>query len=489
MRSPRPWTQLRFRMLAGCAVVIVLNMLYVEYAVNRTLNTELPQVELQSLTASGAKLQAELQQVYAEKQLLSARLLARPPERPLRLYNAAGVILESSSPLPPEHAAPFVQQALANGVSTPAITGSGSDRIGLHVLPIRYRDTIVGAVEVAESLPPIDRFRQRIQQEFAATATVTISSLLAFCVYLGARTNHALRAIKRQTKAIVHGDFEQRIPVRCDDEIGQVARCINEMAEDLERLSQTRAEFLSKVSHELRTPLTIAKGFTSMLSQGELLPQQERTVQVIDGQIDDLTRLVNDLLELSRRQNSAVALAMQPINCAQFLAEVAEQHGALVRDRRLKLRVAGSDKNVQINADRQRLLQVIGNLIGNASRYARSEIFVQFRASGDHALISVQDDGPGIAPEDQARLFEPFFQAKHGKVGRAGLGLTVARELVQAHGGTIAVSSTVGVGTIFTIRLPRFAARNGSAAHIRAEAAGNNTEPALAVATVKGRRS
>lgn len=449
------WKQLRFRMLAGFAFVLLVNMFYIEYAMRRTLNTELPQVELQSLMLNGVRLQTELERSYAESGLLSARLLSAPPQNPLRVYNADGTILESSSPVPSTRTAAYVERALRNRVQTAAITGEGSDRYGFQVLPIRHNDRVVGAVEVAAVLPPIDQFQQRIQREFATTATISICSLLAFCLYLGARMNQSLHEIKRQTRAIVHGDFDRRIAVRSNDEIGQVARCINEMAEDLERLAKTRNEFLSKVSHELRTPLTIAKGFTSLLCHGPLLSQQERTVQVIDNQIDDLTRLVNDLLDLSRRQNSTMTLSTQVIDCTEFLAEVQEQHPRMLEEQQITLTVECAASGVQINADRQRLHQVIGNLIGNASRYCRGNIWLNFSADAQHAIIAVRDNGPGIAPEDQARIFEPFFQSKRGKVGRAGLGLTVARELVMAHGGTIEVQSEPGVGTAFMIRLPR----------------------------------
>jgi signal transduction histidine kinase len=456
MRRVRWWAQLRFQLLASFALVLLGNLLYTDYAVNRTLSKELPQVELQTLSLRASRLRADLEESYDSYRLLSSKLLSQPPQLAFRIFGSDGKLIEGTSSLPSQPA--VVERALREEKAAALIVAASdtkTPRYGYHVLPLYHNETTIGVLEVTEELPPIDRFQESIQQDLLAIALVSMCSILACGMYLGTRFTQSLREIKRQTEAIVQGDFDRRIAIRSNDEIGRISGYLNQMAEDLQQLAQTRNEFFSKVSHELRTPLTIAKGFSSMLRRGKLLPEQERTVAVIDDQIDDLTRLVNDLLDLSRRQHCYLDLRTHEIDCATLIAEVVEQQRQVLREANVTLESICLVDHVQIKGDRQRLHQILGNLIGNASRYCRGKIWLELDANEHTVSLRVRDNGIGIAPEDQSRIFEPFFQSKHGPRGKAGLGLAVARELALAHGGTIEVESTPGAGTTFTIRLPR----------------------------------
>lgn len=451
----RWWAQLRFQLLASFTLVLIGNLLYTDYAVNRTLSKELPQVELQTLALRASRLRAELEDAYSRSGRLSTRRLDQPPQLAYRLFGQDGAQIEGTSSLPSQ--ATIVQRALSETMTAAMIIANDAQtpRYGYHVLPLRHNGTTIGVLEVTEELPPIDRFQESIQQDLLTIALISMCSILACGMYLGTRLTQALREIKRQTEAIVQGDFDRRIAIRSNDEIARISGYLNQMAEDLQRLAQTRNEFFSKVSHELRTPLTIAKGFSSMLRRGRLLPEQERTVAVIDNQIDDLTRLVNDLLDLSRRQNSHMDLRTHEIDCQQLVAEIVEQQRQVLGDSNVTIEPICLVDRVLVKGDRQRLHQILGNLIGNASRYCRGKIWLELDANEQTVSLRIRDNGIGIAPEDQSRIFEPFFQSKHGPRGKAGLGLTVARELAQAHGGTIEVESTPGAGTTFAIRLPR----------------------------------
>lgn len=457
------WSQLRFRVLLGFMFILLGSNLYTNYATRRILMQDLPRVELESLVERTVLLQQALEREYAQTGQLLLADAEQPLRFPLRLYNANGAVLNATGSLPSKPEA--VQQALAGTPVAPSIERSNGQRYSYQVLPLRSDGQIVGVLEIAEDLPPLDRFQETAQRELASAALLSVCTVIAVGMYLGGYLGNALNNIKQQTEAIVGGHFDRRIPVRSNDEIGRISTYLNQMAEDLQRLAETRNEFLSKVSHELRTPITIAKGFSSMLRQGPMLPEQERTVKIIDDQIEDLTRLVNDLLDLSRRQNGCMELRTHEIECSALIAETIEQQCQLVRTQKVTLETRLLTKNVQIRGDKQRLHQVLGNLIGNASRYAHSKIIVELDADAEDAIVRVCDDGPGIAPEDQVRIFEPFFQSRHGPRGRVGLGLTVARELVLAHGGTITVESASGHGTTFIIRLPRidFADERGHA--------------------------
>lgn len=454
MRRLSWWPSLSVRLLASFVFVLWGTILFTTYTLHQTLTQELARFELQALERNAAGLALNLEQTYVQTGHLSARMLAEPPQMALRLYDAQGKMLEASSPSAPH--LDLVKDALAGHPTPPEIVDNQDGTpYGYHVVPLVAAGQIVGALEVSDQMPPIERLLQSVRSEFIMAALIGAGSILAVGLYLTGYLKRTLSEIKEQTEAIVSGDFDHRIVVRTRDEMGQIGMYLNRMADELQQVAQTRNEFLSKVSHELRTPLTIAKGFSSLLRQGEMLPAQERTVSIIDAQIDDLTRLVNDLLDLSRRQHSSLDLQMDNIDCGALLGEVLEQQRPLVRSQKVALEANYRIRQVPIRGDRQRLQQVLSNLIGNASRYSRERIVLELDADPDHAIIRVSDDGPGIALEDQARIFEPFFQARKGPRGKAGLGLTVARELVLGHGGDLTMFSQSGTGTTFTITLPR----------------------------------
>lgn len=454
MRTRAWWPGLSIRLLASFAFILWGTILFTNTTTHRILTNELPRFELQTMTSNASILAQDLEAVYAQSGQLSVKLLDMPPRLSLRLYAAGGQVLESSTPWPARPDA--VRQALANQPSVATIVAASQDRrYGYQVLPLRHEGKTIGALEVTDELPPIGRFLLSIKYDLGISAVIAVGSILAVGMYLVGYFKRNLHEIKKQTEAIVSGDFDRRIAVRSNDEMGQIANCLNRMAEDLQRLAETRNEFLSKVSHELRTPLTVAKGFSSLVRRHEFPPRIERNVAIIDSQLDDLTRLVNDLLDLSRRQHGNMDLRTEDLDCGTLVAEVIEQQRQVLRGQKVVLEAHFRVKQVPIKGDRQRLHQVLGNLIGNASRHCRGRTWLELDADKQQAIIRVCDNGIGIAPEDQARIFEPFFQARKGPRGGAGLGLTVARELVLGHGGTISISSIPDVGTTFTIALPR----------------------------------
>lgn len=454
MRRLPWWPRLSVRLLVSVVFILWGTILFTNYTVHRILTQELPRFELQTMSRNAHALATEIEIAYAEHGELSVKVLDQPPQMALRLYDTNGAIIDANSPWPPQQL--MVGQVLAGQAMNPMVVEQDKERrFGYDVLPLRSNGVMIGALEVADELPPIDRFLQSVRYEMIIAAIIAVGSILAVAMYLAGYIKNGLSEIKQQTEAIVLGDFDRRIPVRSNDEMGQIATYLNTMAEDLQRLSQTRNEFLGKVSHELRTPLTIAKGFSSLLRQGSIPPEHERNVAIIDSQLDDLKRLVNDLLDLSRRQHSNLDLRTEEIECRGMIAELVEAQRQIMRGQKVALESRYAVDRVPIKGDRQRLHQVLGNLIGNATRYCRGKVQLELDADAEHAIIRVRDNGMGIALEDQQRIFEPFFQARKGPRGGAGLGLAVAKELVMGHGGTIDVESTPGEGTTFTIMLPR----------------------------------
>ncbi|MBC8162653.1 MAG: HAMP domain-containing histidine kinase [Roseiflexaceae bacterium] len=259
--------------------------------------------------------------------------------------------------------------------------------------------------------------------------------------------------------ARAHGDVLLHGTQLNSDELVRTAVELAQLADYLAQVSAARSEFLSKVAHELRTPLTIVKGWMSMLRYGDLPPDQVRVVEVVDTQIDDLTRLVGDLLDLSRRESDTLDLRLEQVDLIDLVGQVAEHQRELTEIQGISIAVRSRLEAVYACADRGRIAQVLNNLIANACRYvpqlADGRIELIVGATESAAQITVRDNGIGIAAEHLPRIFEPFYQIDGRKRGKSGLGLAVTNELVRAHGGSITVDSEVGRGTSFHIWLRR----------------------------------
>lgn len=257
--------------------------------------------------------------------------------------------------------------------------------------------------------------------------------------------------------ARMRGDVLLRGPQLSADELVQTADELVQLAQYLSQISTTRSHFLSKVSHELRTPLTIVKGWMSMLRFGTLLPEQERVVEIVDQQVDELTRLVSDLLDISRREADTLSLNLDCIDVVSLVQQVVEHQRELTSLKGIQLQLHTTVDEMFSYIDRGRIAQVLNNLIENACRYvphySNGRVDLLITRTETAAQISVRDNGIGIAPEQLPRIFEPFYQIQGNKRGKSGLGLAITYELVAAHGGTLTVDSTLGEGTCFHVWL------------------------------------
>jgi signal transduction histidine kinase/ActR/RegA family two-component response regulator len=227
-----------------------------------------------------------------------------------------------------------------------------------------------------------------------------------------------------------------------------------------EEAGRAKDEFLAMLGHELRNPLTpIVTALDLMRLRGAGVLEHERAV--IERQVRHLMRLVDDLLDVSRVARGGLRLELAPVELWDIVADAIEAAGPLVEERNQKLTVSVPRTALVIDADRDRLAQVVTNLLNNAAKYSPpgGEITVSARVDGDHVGLEVADDGAGIPPDVLPRVFDAFTQGRQGidrKQGGLGLGLAIARQLIVAHGGTIeARSAQAGRGTIMLVRVPR----------------------------------
>jgi len=219
---------------------------------------------------------------------------------------------------------------------------------------------------------------------------------------------------------------------------------------------QARAAFIGKVSHELRTPLTVIKGYVYTLQRAEVDSAKAAKLQVIDGECERLSYMIESLLELSRVRSGHMRVCDTSFPLRGCVEEVAERLRAVAAHRDVGIRVSWDCADVAVAGDENRLRQVFANLIGNAIKYAPpgTDVVVAAEAKDGSVAVCVEDRGRGIAESDLPFIFDEFFQAAERSEPGAGLGLAIARELTEAHGGRIDVSSRVGEGARFTVTLP-----------------------------------
>lgn len=253
----------------------------------------------------------------------------------------------------------------------------------------------------------------------------------------------------------------QEIKVQDLGEFAPVAQHLNRMAQQLSSSSGPRDQLVADVAHELRTPLSILRGQVESILEGKVELVPEQLLPMLD-ETARLTRLVQDLQQLSLAKEGALQLAREWVPFARLLQEIVSVLELEAEGKGTKIELVASAEQ-EVYCDRARIKQVLINLIGNAIRYAESggsvEVTAQF-AAGEMRL-TVRDDGPGIPPESLPYLFDRFYRVEGSRSrqsGGMGLGLAIAKEFVEAHGGKLRVKSELGEGTTFALNLPIFPA-------------------------------
>jgi signal transduction histidine kinase len=284
-----------------------------------------------------------------------------------------------------------------------------------------------------------------------------------------------LRSLEAASNAMAAGQLDARVRRRTDDEFGRVATAFNAMAEEVERshlelraandelkqLDRAKDDFFSVVSHELRTPLTVILGFGRLLESGMAGAiterQQQYLVKVVNA-ADRMLVMVNDLLDFAKIQHGKLSLTRREADYATVIQEVVASMRPLADEKGLAL-TAEVALPGSVVIDSERISQVLGNLVGNALKFtpAGGELSVRAFVRDLQVVTLVTDSGPGIASKDHVKLFQRFSQVDMSstrQIGGAGLGLSICRALVEAHGGQIGVISELGQGSTFWFTLP-----------------------------------
>jgi signal transduction histidine kinase len=292
---------------------------------------------------------------------------------------------------------------------------------------------------------------------------VALAGLIA--IWLTATISRPVSDLESGMQAVADGDFSYRLsiePMR-HDEFGRLAESYQTMAQQLNQLDQLKAEFVSVASHELKTPINVIIGYLQLLQEnvyGDLTPKQREICLTLASQAQALSRLVRQLLDVSRFEAGGGKLELRPTRLIPFLAELESTFRVLAIQRGIQFHVErGSRLPDQVVWDEDRMSEVLGNLLSNAFKFTERDGTVELTVAAvkDSVEMRVRDTGAGIPPENVPFIFEKFFQADNQASASAkgtGLGLAIAKSIVNAHGGSISVESSVGSGTTFAISLP-----------------------------------
>lgn len=266
---------------------------------------------------------------------------------------------------------------------------------------------------------------------------------------------HTLKAVAGRME---QGDLSQRVSIKTKGEIGALAHAFNTMADSLSRSEQARRNLVSDVAHELRNPLMNIRGYLELL-QDQVLEPTPQTLASLYEETSLLSRLVADLQDLSLAEAGQLHLACRPISLEEVVSQAAQMVQPHLALKNLALHVHLPPDLPCIEADQERVAQILRNLLSNAILHTPSKGEINIAASTIESLvkISVQDSGVGIAPEHLPYLFERFYRvdsARARATGGTGLGLAIVKQVVQAHGGQITVASQPGKGTCFTFTMP-----------------------------------
>jgi heavy metal sensor kinase len=383
----------------------------------------------------------------------------------------------------PLHISPQALKNAAEGYATfETLPGTGRFPVRVLTFPVIHQGQIVNVLQVGKSLEGLHLARQHFLWTLAAL--VPLALLLAGTGgWLLAR--RALRPVDQMTttaRRIGAEHLEERLAgAGVDDELGRLARTLNEMLARLEAAFAQARRFSADASHELKTPLTVLRGEIEVALRSARDPAEyQRVLTSVLEEVESMARLVDDLLLLSRADAGALRWDVAPVEMDRLLEEVAKEGEILGRGKQVQVRILGLEPLV-VRGDGQRLKQLLRNLVDNGVKYTPpgGKVSLALRAARREAVepnpkskiqnpklpeafaswaeITVQDTGVGIPPEALPRIFERFYRADPARAretGGAGLGLCIAKTIAEAHGGRIDVQSVPGAGSTFTLRLP-----------------------------------
>ena len=296
----------------------------------------------------------------------------------------------------------------------------------------------------------------------AAAVLLLASFIIPGLAFIGTIVK-PVRELCATSRRIAQGDFETRVEKMYDDEIGELADSINYMAEEIKASDGMKNDFISSVSHELRTPLTAIAGWTDTIEGGLDDPKlASQGLEIIKKETRRLSQMVEELLDFSRIEGGGLRLQTEPFDLRGDLYDAVFTYTDMLRQEGLHIEYDEPDEPLMVFADRNRLKQVFLNIIDNAGKYGKDgdRVRVSAEAEDGSCVVHIRDFGQGIPPEELPYIKQKFYKGS-AKGRGAGIGLSVCNDIVEMHGGTLDIQSTVGEGTDVIVTLPLYQEKAG----------------------------
>ena len=384
-----------------------------------------------------------------------------------RIYDGSGNVGSRSKNISASQF-PLSQQAYADALegknSYETFTVGGQQPIRVITMPILLEGKLINLVQVGTSLEAVQETLRNLKI-FLFTAVPSVLILAAlFARFMARRALKPISRIIDTAREIGQGqELSKRIPVlKIKDELGQLALTFNEMMNRLENSFAQMRQFSSDASHELRTPLTVLKGQNELILSKQRKPEEYQ--EVISSNLEEInymSKVLEDLFVLSKSDENQVNLDYKPVDLRALVEEVCKHAEILAEEKNIKIIIAFLEP-IEIKGDEVRLRQMVWNVLQNGIKYTQQggELKISLQNEGDFALLTIQDTGIGIPEEDLPLIFNRFYRVDKARTrdeGGSGLGLSICRQIAEAHKGKIEVESKLGVGARFKIRLPNSA--------------------------------
>ncbi|MFL0195138.1 ATP-binding protein [Clostridium sp. WILCCON 0269] len=328
-------------------------------------------------------------------------------------------------------------------------------------IPIFSKGVFKGAIIMHTSINELKEPLKRVYEIIWVSAVFAIVICCVVIYYLSQRIIiHPLKKINYVADKISKGEVEKRVYIDSNDEIGELGKSFNSMADSLEQVEKNRRQFISNVSHEIRSPLTSIKGFIGGMIDG-VIPGEKQNyyLSVTYSEIQRLTRLVNDLLDLSAIEAGQFKLRIEKLDINEIIRLCVIKFETKIKDKRLKVDVVMENNKLYVAADRDRINQVVTNLIDNAVKYVNEggNIKISTKTKGEKAFISVYNDGAGIPELELKHIWDRFYKLDKSRTSKVstGLGLSIVRSILTQLGEDIWVENKESGGIIFAFTLKR----------------------------------
>ncbi|MEE8354098.1 MAG: ATP-binding protein [Dehalococcoidales bacterium] len=440
---------LRFRLVVSFALVILVTISAVFLLINQVTRDEIRRLGERADQIRAGRMEAELSLYYVRRgswtdvQTFVEQLGSLYDQR-IVLTDASGtVVADSDTDLLGE---PYV-----------------SDSPGRSLLP-RGGSGVVGNLYVDPPASSVLEFNslqitfRTIGLYFIWGGLIAAVMALVITFFLSRRILAPVRSLSAAARRLGRGDFSQRVRAEGKGELNELADTFNSMASDLERAERLRSNMVADAAHELRTPLSNITGYLEAIRDGVKEPDED-TIRILDEEAALLARLVDDLQELSLAEAGELRLNCQDEDVAGLVSQAVAARQTRATSKGIHLSADLTEGLPAVHIDSYRISQVLRNLLENAVTHTPEggSVSVAAREVNGRVEVSVSDTGEGIPPEDLPNIFERFYRVDRSRTratGGSGLGLTIARRLVEAHGGRIEAQSELGRGSCFTFTVP-----------------------------------